>query len=322
MYGVAPVSGWQFACFRIMFGAYLAIHFAQLVPYAPELFSNTGVLPDPTASPIHGILPNALAYWNTPQFATVFVLALTMVSILFAMGIARHAAAALLWYGWACLFNRNVLISNPSIPYVGLLLVLVLFVPASEPLRVGGRAAKADFYMPVAAFWAAWGLMAAGYTFSGIAKLQSPSWIDGSALSHILLSPLARSTALTEFVLGQPSLLVLSTWAVVALEVLFLPLAICSRTRGLAWSSMVAMHLAIVALIDFADLSAGMLVLHLFTVDRRWLSAVARAGVVVGNSQKILRLAESVSMFSGRFLPVLRASVTVRCSKRAGITQW
>ena len=256
---------------------------------------------------------------------TGFVLALTILSVLFAMGIARHAAAALLWYGWACLFNRNVLISNPSIPYIGLLLVLVLLVPAREPLRVGGREASAEFYMPGAVFWTAWCLMAAGYTFSGIAKLQSPSWIDGSALSHILLSPLARSTVLTEFVLGHPSLLVWTTWAVVELEVLFLPLALYSRTRAFAWSSMVAMHVAIVALIDFADLSAGMLVLHLFTLDQRWLSSIRRAArdaFAVGNPHKTLRLAESFSSFSGRFLRGPRASVTVRCSQRAGITQW
>jgi hypothetical protein len=281
MYGVAPISGLQFAWFRIVFGGYLAIHFAQLVPYAPELFSNAGVLPDPSASPLYGIFPNALAHWNTPQFATTFLLGLTILSILFAMGIARHAVAALLWYGWACLFNRNVLISNPSIPYIGLLLVLVLLVPAREPLRLGGRAGRTDFYMPAAVFWTAWILMAAGYTFSGFAKLQSPSWIDGSALSHILLSPLARSTLLTELVLGQPSVLVFTTWSVVALEVLFLPLAIWSHTRRFAWASMVVMHLAIVAFIDFADLSAGMLVLHLFTVDQRWLAAIGRPAQLV-----------------------------------------
>jgi hypothetical protein len=272
MSGIAPVSGRQFAWFRIVFGAYLAIHFAQLVPYAAELFSGAGVLPDASANPTYGIIPNVLVHFDSPQFATGFVVALTMLSVLFAMGVARHAVAVLLWYGWACLFNRNVLISNPSIPYVGLLLVLVLLVPAREPLRVGGRQSRDDFYMPAAVFWTAWCLMAAGYTFSGIAKLQSPSWIDGSALSHILISPLARNTVLTEFVLGQELFVAWTTWAVVALEVLFLPLALYPRTRALAWASMVAMHVAIVALIDFADLSAGMLVLHLFTVDCRWFA--------------------------------------------------
>lgn len=287
MYQVAPVSARQFAAFRIVFGGYLAVHFAQLVPYASELFSGAGVLPDPRANPIYGILPNALAYWNTPHFATGFVLALAILSILFAAGIARHAVAVLLWYGWACLFNRNVLISNPSIPYVGLLLVLSLLVPAREPFQMGRRNTGAGFYMPATVFWSAWALMAAGYTFSGLAKLQSPSWIDGSALFHVLSSPLARSTALTHFMLEQPMLLAGTTWAVLLLEVLFVPLAIWYRTRIHAWMSMVALHLAIVAFIDFADLSAGMLMVHLFTVDQRWLSALRERLFVLSSVERL-----------------------------------
>src|SRR5690349_17696527 len=146
MYSLAPVTGRQFAAFRIIFGGYLAIHFAQLIPYAPEMFSATGALPDPRSNPIYGILPNALAHWNDPQFATAFVAAMAMLAVVFAAGFARHAAAALLWYGWACMFNRNVLISNPSIPYIGLLLVLSLLVPAREPYRLGSEEQEeADF---------------------------------------------------------------------------------------------------------------------------------------------------------------------------------
>jgi hypothetical protein len=39
---------------------------------------------------------------------------------------------------------------------------------------------------------------------------------------------------------------------------------------------MVGMHLVIVALMDFADLSLGMLMVHLFTMDGRWLAAARR----------------------------------------------
>jgi hypothetical protein len=278
MFFLAPVTGRQFAWFRMIFGGYLTIHFAQLIPYASELFSDAGALPDPRSNPVYGILPNALAQWNTPDFATAFVAAMTVLAVLFALGIARHAAAALLWYGWACMFNRNVLISNPSIPYVGLLLVLVLLVPARESLRLGRGHGEAAFYMPAAVFWTAWALMAAGYTFSGIAKLGSPSWVDGSALFHVLSSPLARNTPLTAFMVSQPMLLVLTTWAVLLLEVLFVPLAMLPRTRSFVWAIMVALHLAIVVFVDFADLSAGMLMVHLFTLDRRWLAEPLQEG--------------------------------------------
>ena len=272
MHGVAPVTARQFAWFRIIFGAYLAIHFAHLVPWGAELFSREGVLPRAGLNPTYGILPNVLALWDSPAFITAFLAAMVALSVLFAAGVVRHAAALLLWYGWACLFNRNVLISNPSIAYVGVLLLLTTLVPGREPLRAFGRRVEtADFYVPAAAYWTAWFLMAAGYSFSGIVKLASPSWVDGSAFWHIVQNPLARDGLLRDVVLGMPSwAFQLLTWKALALEILFLPLAVWHWTRPVVWCAMVFMHIGILALVSFADLSAGMLMVHLFTVDSRW----------------------------------------------------
>jgi len=270
--GIAPVTPRQFAWFRIIFGAYLAIHFAHLVPWGAELFSREGVIPRASLNPTYGILPNVLAWWDSPAFVTAFLVTLVALSVLFAAGVVRHAAALLLWYGWACLFNRNVLISNPSIAYVGLLLLLTTLVPDREPLRVfGDKVSSDEFYVPAAAYWTAWFLMAAGYTFSGIVKLASPSWVDGTAFWHIVQNPLARDGALRELVLNMPAWgFRLLTWTSLALEILFLPLAVWRWTRPVIWSAMVFMHIAILGLVSFADLSAGMLMVHLFTVDSRW----------------------------------------------------
>jgi hypothetical protein len=272
VHGVAPVTPRQFAWFRIIFGAYLAIHFAHLVPWGGELFSREGVIPRASLNPTHGILPNVLAWWDSPAFVTAFLAAMVALSVLFAAGVMRHAAALLLWYGWACLFNRNVLISNPSIAYVGLLLLLTTLVPGREPLRaLGQRAESGDFYVPAAAYWTAWFLMAAGYTFSGIVKLASPSWVDGTALWHVVQNPLARDGLLRDVVLGMPAWgFQLLTWKSLALEILFLPLAAWRWTRPMIWCAMVFMHIGILALVSFADLSAGMLMVHLFTLDSRW----------------------------------------------------
>jgi len=272
MHAVAPVTARQFAWFRIIFGAYLAIHFAHLVPWGAELFSREGVIPRASLNPTHGILPNVLAWWDSPAFVTAFLAALIGLSVLFALGVARHVAALLLWYGWACLFNRNVLISNPSIAYVGLLLLLTTVVPSLEPLRpFGKRAESGNFYVPAAAYWTAWFLMAAGYTFSGIVKLESPSWVDGTAFWHVVQNPLARDGLLRDFVLGMPAWgFKLLTWKALALELLFLPLALWRWTRPVIWFATVSVQIGILALVSFADLSAGMLMVHLFTVDSRW----------------------------------------------------
>jgi hypothetical protein len=272
VYGVAPVTPHQFAWFRIIFGTYLAVHFAHLVPWGAELFSRAGVIPRASLNPTHGILPNVLAWWDSPTFVTLFLVAMVALSVLFAAGVLRHAAALLLWYGWACLFNRNVLISNPSIAYVGLLLLLTLAVPAGEPWRAFTKRGKnAEFCVPAAAYWGAWFLIAAGYTFSGIVKLASPSWIDGTAFWHVVQNPLARDGLLRDVVLGMPAWgFQLLTWKALALEILFLPVAMWRWTRPVIWGAMALMHVGILALVSFADLSAGMLMVHLFTFDSRW----------------------------------------------------
>src|SRR5690606_34884204 len=102
-----------------------------------------------------------------------------------------------LWFGWAALFNRNNLISNPGVPYVGLLLLMIAIVPDGEPGRWRGRpVAPGDWFMPAAVWRGVWFLLAAGYTFSGLAKLGSPSWVDGTALHHLISNPLARPSLL------------------------------------------------------------------------------------------------------------------------------
>src|SRR5687768_11568694 len=107
------ISPYQFACFRILLGGYLLVHFAFLIPYGPELFSNQGVMSDPKLNFTYGILPNPLEHFDTPLAVTMFLCLMVALSFCMAIGVLRRTSAALLWFGWACLFNRNNLISNP-----------------------------------------------------------------------------------------------------------------------------------------------------------------------------------------------------------------
>lgn len=269
-----PISGYQFAAFRIVLGIYLALHFAALVPYAPELFSRNGVLPDARLNFTHGILPNPLEHLDTPAFATGFVAALALLAVVLATGRARRESAVLLWYGSACLFNRNNLMSNPSLPYIGSLLLLTATVPLGEPMVAFKRKA-ADWFFPVWTFRTAWILMAVGYTYSGLDKwITSPSWQDGTALLHVVNLPLAQPGPMRELVASLPDFALAGmTYGALALEVGFLPLALFRKSRPWVWSATTAMHLGIMLLVSFADLSLGMLMVHLFTFDPEWLPA-------------------------------------------------
>jgi len=272
---VAPISPYQFAIFRVLFGLYLSFHFAHLAFYAPDLFAGSGSLPDATLNLTHGILPNPLEHWDSDAFVTVFVAGLSLLALLFAFGVARRTMAVLLWFGSACLFNRNNLISNPSLAYVGLMLLLSAVVPPGEPLTLRrGNEGRAWFF-PAWVFRAAWIAMAVGYSYSGLDKfLSSPSWQDGTAITHVVNLPLARPGPLRDIVLALPeSLRTLMTWCALALEVAFLPLALIPRLRPFVWTAAVGMHSGIIMLVSFADLSLGMLMLHLFTFDPRWFPA-------------------------------------------------
>jgi predicted DCC family thiol-disulfide oxidoreductase YuxK len=180
--------------------------------------------------------------------------------------------AVLLWYGWACLFNRNIFIGNPGLPMVGWLLLACALIPPGEPLSFEQK--NPEWKMPSALFWGAWALMAVGYTVSGIHKLGSPSWVNGTAILRLLENPLARDVPWREWILEGPSVFPrLMAYSSLVMEVFFLPLAIFRFTRPWIWLGMVSMHLGILTMVNFADLTTGVLMLHLFTFDPRWIPA-------------------------------------------------
>ncbi len=271
------ITGGQYSLVRALFGAYLFVHLAMLAPYAPELFSSAGVIPEGRDSPLLVLFPNVLALYDEPWFATAFVAFGAACTIPFALGARDRWFGLAIYYVWACLFGRDPLISNPGLPYVGWLLLMHAFVPRAPYGSWDARGRpdpRGDWVFPLGLFIATWWVMAAGYSFSGYTKLVSPSWIDGTAVSRVLANPLARPWILPDLVLMLPDFLRRGmTWFVLALELFFLPLALFRRVRPWLWATMVMMHLGLIFMIDFADLTLGMLMVHLFTFDPAWIRA-------------------------------------------------
>lgn len=271
-------TGGHYSIFRAVFAIYLFVHFLQLLPWGAELFSNRGVLPDGSASPLLHLFANVLALNDSPGMVTALLALGAVLSVLFGLGLYDRAAALGLWYIWACLFGRDPLISNPSLPFVGWMLLAHLFIP---PAPYGSLAARGrvdpggSWRMPPAIFAAAWIVLALSYTYSGYTKLVSPSWRDGTALARVLDNPLARPGWPRDALLSLPAwLLHAATWGSLALELAFAPLALLRRLRPWLWGAMLLMHLSLIVLIDFADLSLGMIMIHLFTFDPGWVRPV------------------------------------------------
>ncbi len=268
-------TGGQYSLFRAAFGAYLLVHFAELLPWADELFSSGGALPQAEASPLAFLFPNVLSLFDPPWFVWAMLGSAVVATPLFALGWRDREAAVWLWYVWACLFGRNPLIGNPGLPYVGWMLLAHACLPRAPygSLTALGRSDPGGSWsMPGGIFAAAWILMALGYTFSGVTKLVSLSWLDGSALTRVLDNPLARPGPARQLALEMPDVLMrAATWGALALELAFAPLALVRRARPWLWTVMLLLHLSLIALIDFADLSLGMVMLHLLTVDPGWV---------------------------------------------------
>ena len=268
-------TGGQYSVFRILFGCYLLQHFLALLPWGAELFSGQGALASASASPLVHLFPNVLAVFDEPGFVIALLILGSLLSVFLAVGFWDRPAAFGLWYLWACLLGRNPLISNPALPFIGWLLLLHTLLPKAP---YGSWAARerdepgGNWQMPQLAFVLAWALMAAGYSYSGYTKLGSPSWLDGSALARVLENPLARPTALRDLLLAfPPTVLRILTWFALLLELSFAPLALFRKVRPWIWATMVGMHIGLLSIVNFADLTAGMLLLHLFTFDPVWL---------------------------------------------------
>jgi len=327
-------TGGQYSVFRAIFGAYLFVHFVQLIPWGAEMFSNRGVLPEGTLSPLLRIFPNIFALYDAPAFVTAIIGVAAALSVLLAIGLYDRVAAVVLWYVLACLFGRNPLIANPSLPYIGVLLLAHACLPPApygSLARRGQPDPGSDWRMPQAVWLAVWILMALGYSYSGYTKLVSPSWVDGTAIERVLNNPLARPGVLRDVLLAlPPALLKLVTWGALALELSFAPLALFRRVRPVIWVLMLALHVGLIALIDFADLSLGMVMLHLFTFDPGWVKPMKAAATEMvfydghcGLCHRAVRfiLAEDRSGKAFRFAPLdsdaFRAAVPE--AKRAGL---
>jgi predicted DCC family thiol-disulfide oxidoreductase YuxK len=268
-------TGGQYSLYRVVFGGYLLIHYLGLVRWGPELFSRDGLLPNPWASPLANLFPNILTVWDSGVFVQCLLVLAAGLSALLVIGLWDRLAGALLWYIGACFVGRNPLIANPALPYVGWLLLAHVVLPSAPYGSLAARGRndpRGRWSMTPAIYGVAWLLMALGYSYSGLMKLSSPSWLDGSAMAHILANPLARPGLLHDLLAGMPRLfLQCATWGALALELTFAPLALIRRARPWIWSAMLLLHLGLLALIDFPDLTIGMVILHMFTFDPAWV---------------------------------------------------
>ncbi|MEZ5443015.1 MAG: DCC1-like thiol-disulfide oxidoreductase family protein [Lysobacterales bacterium] len=280
------ITAAHYGLYRALLGAYLIVHFLMLLPYAGELFAAGGSVATASLSPFHELLPNPLWLLDEPWVAQALLITGAVCGLAILVGLADRIGALLAALILAWLFQRNPLIANPSLPLLGWLLVLHLFVPVGNFTSLGARwrGSAPDWRLPAHLYLAVWIVLSLSYSHSGWTKLASPSWVDGQTIRLVLENPLARDYWLRECLLATPPwVLQALTWGVLWVELLFAPLALWSRTRPWVWLAMLLAQFGFLTLLNFADLTFPMLLVHLLCFDPAWLrrAEVSDPGVLL-----------------------------------------
>jgi predicted DCC family thiol-disulfide oxidoreductase YuxK len=275
-----PLTGGQYSLYRAFLGAFMTVHFAHLLPWASEVFGRGGVVSEPSFSPLMAALPQFLHVLDSPLAVGLLLSVGAIAGLLIAVGYGDRAAALGCALLLAYLHARNPLIANPSLPMLGWLLVAHAFTPPRPhgSLAAARRGVNAAWRLPVEIYASAFVVLALSYSYSGYTKLYSPGWVSGDAIAEVLRNPLARDHALRDLLLGLPPIFLKAlTWFVIAVELLFAPLAVFRCLRFGLWLAMLAIQFGFLLFLDFADLTAPMLLVHLLTFDPRWIKPDAPA---------------------------------------------
>lgn len=271
----APVTPLQFAVFRILLASVLAAQLVSWWPFSAELFASDG-LPALGGPGVGALFPNVLPA-SVGRVQAFFVVLLALCLAL-GLGVARRTAAVGLWYGWSCLGHAAPHTLTVASAFIGWLLLATALVPTGEPLRPFGRARPAGGEVPRALWIGAWIVLAAGYGLAGADKLASPGWRGGEALASAVGLPYARELS-AQLLLALPrSLQRAATWTGLAVELCFPLLAMFRRTRPIAWLSGALLQLALLGMFAFPGLTLGMLLMHAFAFDSRWLARAPARG--------------------------------------------
>ena len=76
----------HFALFRVIFGLFLFIYFARLLPYGTEIYSAEGMLADPSLNYTYPFMPPLLASFDSPWQISGLLIAAALGSLMLMMG--------------------------------------------------------------------------------------------------------------------------------------------------------------------------------------------------------------------------------------------
>jgi hypothetical protein len=252
-------SAHAFVVWRMIFGLYFVFYALRMLPYIKEIYGSDGIVPVVTANWTYGIFPNILAIYSGYEAALVLHMILIVAGLALAGGFLPRVAALSIWYIQTALYNRNVLTDDPSMAFVGLLLLMLALIP-SQP-KFGKRLEQIQipyfvFYVPLFVFCLT-------FTVSGIDKLLSPSWFAGVAFGDMLTLAISRGGVLSAAILSHHFFISFFTYVALSIQILSMCFFLFGMYRIALYSNLASFCLVFV-LFDLNQVVIGMLFFFTF----------------------------------------------------------
>jgi hypothetical protein len=211
------------------------------------------MVPDVTANSTYTISFWFISYFTSPGAVSLLFVVLIIASLLFTVGLLRQVMALILWGGWVILYNLNNLTVDPSLGFIGLLLLVFATVPCGEPLVLGKRflLSTPAWRMPAITYWGIWFIFGMAFTVSGLEKFSSHIWTSGSAMGYFFSGPVGLSNQLVDWVITWPTFLhQLITWIVLYSQLLAVGMILFRKTRIILWLVLTGLFICATGFLD------------------------------------------------------------------------
>jgi hypothetical protein len=231
-----------------------------MIPYLSEIYGPQGLIPDMTLNWTYGVFPSLFALFDGPYVALTLHVMIILAGLSLAGGYFPRSSALILWYIQTSLYNRNNLTDDPSMAYVGLLLLTLALIP-KQPRLLDKQTESLEipyfvFFMPVTVFCIT-------FFASAVDKILSTSWANGTALYEMLHLGIVRDNVFVRTLVQHPMITMLLSYLAVVSQAVCLPLLLVGKYRwGLVISFLSFSFIFLV--LDLNQVIYGMLFFYTF----------------------------------------------------------
>jgi hypothetical protein len=266
------------ALVRVAFGLVVLAWTLSLGHDGRAFFSASGILPDSEFPGRAGAAWGVLDLFDRQAAVTVVLVVLALASICLVVGQWTRVAALVVFVGVLSLERRNPFVFNAGDGLLRITALFMVLAPAGASLSFDRwRTKRCAFWeFPSRAPWAL-RLMQIQLTvvyLSGLwAKLRTPEWNDGTAISYASrLDDLTRF-ALPGWIATSELLVNLLTYGTLAVEAAIGILVWNRRLRPVVLAFGLALHVGIDLTIRVGFFSYAVFVLYLAFIPSEWASA-------------------------------------------------